>query len=74
MTSVDRLGSHLELLQSSRDERDVTGAQLAERAYLSRFHFDLVAPVQALTLTLVPVVGAEERCHDDRQTGSREST
>ncbi len=40
MTSEDRLRSYLGVLQSSLEERDVTGTQLAERAYLSRFHFD----------------------------------
>lgn len=36
----DRLRAILELVEESLDEPDLTGADLAGRAYLSRFHFD----------------------------------
>jgi AraC-like DNA-binding protein len=36
----DRLREILELIESSLDEPDVPGDELADRAYLSRFHFD----------------------------------
>lgn len=37
---ADRLSGILELIEASLDEPDVAGADLAGRAYLSRFHFD----------------------------------
>jgi AraC family transcriptional regulator len=40
VTGDDRLGAYLGLLEASLEERNVTGEQLARRAYLSRFHFD----------------------------------
>jgi AraC family transcriptional regulator len=40
VTSEDRLRAFLGLLEDSLQERAVTGTQLAQRAYLSRFHFD----------------------------------
>lgn len=40
MTSPDRLRSILDLVETSLDEPDLSGDELAGRAYLSRFHFD----------------------------------
>jgi AraC family transcriptional regulator len=40
MSGDDRLRVYLSLLEDSLGERNVTGDQLAGRAYLSRFHFD----------------------------------
>jgi AraC family transcriptional regulator len=40
MMRPDRLRSILELVEESLEEPDVAGADLAARAYLSRFHFD----------------------------------
>ena len=40
MSSADRLGEILGLVEDSLDEPDLTGDDLAGRAYLSRFHFD----------------------------------
>jgi AraC family transcriptional regulator len=36
----DRLREILDLVERSLDEPDTTGADLAKRAFLSRFHFD----------------------------------
>ncbi len=36
----DRLREILDVVESALDEPDLTGEQLARRAYLSRFHFD----------------------------------
>lgn len=38
--ATDRLRGILDLVEDSLDELGVTGAELARRAYLSRFHFD----------------------------------
>ena len=38
--STDRLRSILDLVQDSLDEPSLTGEDLAQRAHLSRFHFD----------------------------------
>lgn len=40
MHSPDRLRGILDLVEDSLDEPDLTGTDLASRAYLSRFHFD----------------------------------
>jgi AraC family transcriptional regulator len=40
MHSPDRLRGILDLVENSLDEPDLTGVDLASRAYLSRFHFD----------------------------------
>lgn len=40
MSSTDRLRGILDLVECSLDEPDLTGADLAARAYLSRYHFD----------------------------------
>lgn len=40
MDSPDRLRRILDLVEDSLDEPDLTGVDLAARAYLSRFHFD----------------------------------
>lgn len=40
MIRPDRLGSILALVEQSLDEPELDGADLAARAYLSRFHFD----------------------------------
>lgn len=40
MRSPDRLRGILDLVEESLDEPDLTGVDLASRAYLSRFHFD----------------------------------
>ena len=40
MSSADRLREILDLVEDSLDEPDLTGDDLAGRAYLSRFHFD----------------------------------
>ena len=37
---ADRLREILDLLEASLDEPQLAGAELAGRAYLSRFHFD----------------------------------
>jgi AraC-like DNA-binding protein len=40
VTTADRLRGILDLVESSLDEPDLPGDELARRAYLSRFHFD----------------------------------
>lgn len=40
MSTADRLREILDLVEDSLDEPGVSGSELAERAYLSRFHFD----------------------------------
>jgi AraC family transcriptional regulator len=40
MMTSDRLGGYLRLVESSLEDRQVTGGELARRAHLSRFHFD----------------------------------
>ncbi|UYM03580.1 helix-turn-helix domain-containing protein [Solicola gregarius] len=40
MPTTDRLRGILDLVESSLDEPELTGDDLAARAYLSRFHFD----------------------------------
>jgi hypothetical protein len=39
---ADRLREILDLLEASLDEPQLAGAELAGRAYLSRFHFEFV--------------------------------
>jgi AraC-like DNA-binding protein len=43
MSSADRMGEILGLVEESLDEPDLRGEELAGRAYLSRFHFDRLA-------------------------------
>src|SRR5262249_60856351 len=40
MADASRLRVILELVEESLDEPDIDGAELASRAYLSRYHFD----------------------------------
>src|SRR5215467_9757996 len=43
MESADRLRWILDLVEASLDQRELTGDDLAARAYLSRFHFGRLA-------------------------------
>ncbi len=47
MSSADVFATFVDVVAESLDDPDTTGADLARRAYLSRFHFDRIVTAVA---------------------------